>query len=140
MSPALDAAVASAETSNTQMTNDDRSSQPPATCPDIPFTPESGGEYQYDVLYSQQSEHSKQHLPPPPQEQAQTFPSTFTHHHQPAPSQPMMVDSLNHTLDIFQPLLDPEMLDLFPNGELPDLSAFDTSSLNLDHFEFDSAG
>ncbi len=32
------------------------------------------------------------------------------------------------------------MLDLFPNGELPDLSAFDISSLNLDHFELEGWG
>jgi hypothetical protein len=40
-------------------------------------------------------------------------------------------------VDIFQPLLDPEMLDLFPDGELPDFSAFDTSPLNLDHFDLE---
>lgn len=43
----------------------------------------------------------------------------------------------NHSLDLFQPLLDPDMLDLFPSGELPDMSAFESGVWDLDHFEID---
>ncbi|KIX03502.1 uncharacterized protein Z518_07055 [Rhinocladiella mackenziei CBS 650.93] len=43
----------------------------------------------------------------------------------------------NQTLDIFHPLLDPQMLELFPDGDLPDLSPFDTSPFNLDYFDFE---
>lgn len=41
----------------------------------------------------------------------------------------------NQTLDIFHPLLDPEMLELFPNGELPDPSIWETGTLNLDYLD-----
>jgi hypothetical protein len=90
----------------------------------MPFTPESDAQARYSAAASEQQ------------------PATSLHarcHQQPetAPQQ-IMMDSFSQTLDIFQPLLDPEMLDLFPNGELPDFSAFDTSSLNLDHFDFEA--
>lgn len=41
------------------------------------------------------------------------------------------------TLDIFNSFLDPEMLNLFPNGEIPDLAGFDTNLLSLDYLEME---
>lgn len=38
-------------------------------------------------------------------------------------------------LDVFHPLFDPQMLELFPDGELPDLALLETSSLNLDYLD-----
>lgn len=139
MSLTRDATVESAETGNALVPDNSQAIPPTAPCANLPFTPESDVQYQYDPPYSERNEHSKRHPPPPPPQQAQAFPLTFSHHQLAAPPQQMVVDNLNHTLDIFQPLLDPEMLDLFPNGELPDLSAFDTSTLNLDHFDFEGA-
>lgn len=43
----------------------------------------------------------------------------------------------DQTLDVYQPFFDPAMLDLFPNGDIPDLSDFDHSPLDLDYFEFE---
>ncbi|KAK6371287.1 hypothetical protein LTS17_009018 [Exophiala oligosperma] len=51
-------------------------------------------------------------------------------------SQPAVIVP-NHTIDIFHPLLDPQMLDLFPDGDVPDLSQFDTSPFNLDYFDLE---
>ncbi|KAH7011168.1 hypothetical protein EDB80DRAFT_711345 [Ilyonectria destructans] len=41
------------------------------------------------------------------------------------------------TLDVFNSFLDPEMLNLFPNGEIPDLAGFDTNLLSLDYLEME---
>ena len=41
------------------------------------------------------------------------------------------------TLDVFQPFSDPAMLDLFPKGDIPDLSEFDTNLLDVDYFELE---
>lgn len=41
-------------------------------------------------------------------------------------------------LDILHPLFDIQMLELFPKGELPDLSDFETNQLSLDCFIMDS--
>jgi hypothetical protein len=38
-------------------------------------------------------------------------------------------------LDLFHPLFDPEMLELFPDGELPDLSLLETTPMNLDYLD-----
>lgn len=60
---------------------------------------------------------------------------------QPSPSQVQSsttTDAVNPTLDIFQPFYDPAMLDLFPNGDIPDLSQFDVSPLNFECFEIDA--
>jgi hypothetical protein len=45
--------------------------------------------------------------------------------------------SEQQSLDVCRPFFDPTMLDLFPNGEMPDLSHFETSLLSLDYFELD---
>lgn len=45
--------------------------------------------------------------------------------------------SEQQSLDVCRPFFDPTMLDLFPNGEMPDLSHFETSLLSLDYFDFD---
>ena len=39
------------------------------------------------------------------------------------------------SLDMCHPFFDPAMLDLFPDGEMPDLSQFDTDLLGLDYFD-----
>ncbi|MCJ1471554.1 hypothetical protein MMC13_000194 [Lambiella insularis] len=49
------------------------------------------------------------------------------------PSGPPAAESQN--LDLFHPLFDPEMLELFPNGDLPDLALLDTSPLSLDYLD-----
>ncbi|KAK5061460.1 hypothetical protein LTR84_008003 [Exophiala bonariae] len=41
------------------------------------------------------------------------------------------------SLDVCRPFFDPTMLDLFPDGEMPDLSHFETSLSSLDYFELD---
>lgn len=41
------------------------------------------------------------------------------------------------TLDVFNSVLDPEMLNLFPSGEIPDLAGFDTNLLSLDYLEME---
>lgn len=38
-------------------------------------------------------------------------------------------------LDLFHPLFDPEMLELFPDGKLPDLSLLVTSPFSLDYLD-----
>ncbi|KAK5181842.1 hypothetical protein LTR44_006042 [Exophiala sp. CCFEE 6388] len=81
----------------------------------IPITPESGIQHQPGAA---------QHVP---------HDSSTT----PLPGHPDQLPQESQNLDIFQPLLDPEMLDFFPDGELPDFSAFDMSPLNLDHFELE---
>lgn len=50
-----------------------------------------------------------------------------------SPSGPFAAESQN--IDIFHPLFDPAMLELFPNGELPDLALLETSPLNLDYLD-----
>ncbi|EXJ75458.1 uncharacterized protein A1O5_02154 [Cladophialophora psammophila CBS 110553] len=40
-------------------------------------------------------------------------------------------------LDLFQPLFDPDMLELFSNRVMPDLSQFDTASLNLNYLDIE---
>lgn len=45
-------------------------------------------------------------------------------------------DITTATFEVFQPLFDPEMLGLFPNGELPDLAHDEMSDLNLDYLDF----
>ena len=40
--------------------------------------------------------------------------------------------------DVFPPYFNPEMLDFFPNGEVPDLSLPDMNHHSLDHFEIGS--
>ena len=56
---------------------------------------------------------------------------------QPASSSRTQCENENSTLDIFQPFFDPAMLDLFPNGNIPDLSQFEVSPMGLDYFELD---
>jgi hypothetical protein len=45
-------------------------------------------------------------------------------------------DIENQSLDVFYPFFDPEMLGLFPSGEMPDLSQFE-SPLTFDYFELE---
>lgn len=82
--------------------------------------------------------------PPPTQQEhvissALMFPDHPQHYEPPVtlqePSQPALIP--NQTIDIFHPLLDPQMLDLFPDGDVPDLSQFDTSPFNLDYFDLE---
>ena len=54
-----------------------------------------------------------------------------------ASHQPDVLRMNHQNLDVFQTLIDPEMLKLYPNGELPDLSQFDTSPLSLEYFDID---
>lgn len=44
----------------------------------------------------------------------------------------------NQNFDLYYPLFDREMLELFPNGQVPDLAAFDSSPLNLDYLDIGS--
>ena len=41
------------------------------------------------------------------------------------------------SLDVCHPFFDPAMLDLFPDGEMPDLPQFETSQPSLDYFELE---
>ena len=41
----------------------------------------------------------------------------------------------SQTLDFFHPFLDPEILDIFPDGEVLNFSKFGTSPLSLDFFD-----
>lgn len=51
-------------------------------------------------------------------------------------SQPSAYEQEAQTSDLFRPFLDPEMLDLFPNGQAMDFSQLRTpSSWNLDFFD-----
>lgn len=58
-------------------------------------------------------------------------PNVFSSQHQDPP------ELEYQTLDVFQPFSDPAMLDLFPKGDIPDLSEFDTNPLDLDYFELE---
>ncbi|KIX09067.1 uncharacterized protein Z518_00145 [Rhinocladiella mackenziei CBS 650.93] len=49
--------------------------------------------------------------------------------------QPEVYPPEMHTIDFFRPFLDPEMLDLFPHGEVRDFLHLDTSPLSLDFFD-----
>jgi hypothetical protein len=40
-------------------------------------------------------------------------------------------------LDVFYPFFDPQMISLFPNGEMSDLSHFDTNPSGLNYFEIE---
>lgn len=51
----------------------------------------------------------------------------------------MQIDG-NQTFNIFHPFFDPEMLSLFPNGEFPDISQFETTPMSLDYFDIDGYG
>lgn len=42
-----------------------------------------------------------------------------------------------NSLDVCHPFFNPTMLDLFPNGEMPDLSHFETSLLSLNYFDLE---
>jgi hypothetical protein len=53
----------------------------------------------------------------------------------PQSQDPLAVDS--RPLDIFYPFFDPQMIGLFPNGEMPDISPFETSSLGLNYPEIE---
>ena len=64
----------------------------------------------------------------------QQYPTTQI---QPSSSSRTASEIQNPTLDIFQPFFDPAMLDLFPNGDIPDLSRFEVNPLSLDYFELD---
>lgn len=44
----------------------------------------------------------------------------------------------NQFLDIFQPLSDPEMAELFPHGELPNLPIFAENPSILDYFDLET--
>lgn len=50
-------------------------------------------------------------------------------------NQQSLVPDEQESLEVCRPFFDPTMLDLFPNGEMPDLSHFETSLLNVDYFE-----
>jgi len=56
---------------------------------------------------------------------------------QPASTSHALCEVENSTLDLFQPFFDPAMLDLFPNGDIPDLSRFDMGPSSLDCFDVD---
>jgi hypothetical protein len=49
---------------------------------------------------------------------------------------PLAVDS--RPLDIFYPFFDPQMIGLFPNGEMPEISPFEISPLELNYPEIES--
>jgi hypothetical protein len=53
-----------------------------------------------------------------------------------APHQPE-ISVQSQAVDILYPFFDPEMLNLFPNGEMPDLAQFETSPISLDYFEIE---
>lgn len=40
------------------------------------------------------------------------------------------------SFEVFQPVVDPQLLELFPDGELPELAQGDMSTLNLDYLDF----
>lgn len=62
------------------------------------------------------------------------YPSTEI---RPSSSSQTICEIENPTLDIFQPFFDPAMLDLFPKGDIPDLSRFDVGLSSLDYLELD---
>ncbi len=88
--------------------------------PMVPLTPTSAIHFQSPT--AQQLEHP-----------LQTLRSTFSTR----PHFDILSAIDNESLDIFQPLVDPDMLDLFPSGELPDMSVFESGAWNLDQFEME---
>jgi hypothetical protein len=94
-------------------------------------------EYQYETYHSTHAQNSLQHQS---HQQYPRFPTLAptSFNQEPSSTDQSATETLNQTMDIFQPLLDPDVMDLFPNGELPELSAFDSCALNLDHFDFES--
>lgn len=57
------------------------------------------------------------------------YPNDFTEHDD--------VTEEQNSLDVCHPFFNPTMLDLFPNGEMPDLSHFETSLLSLNYFDLE---
>ncbi|KAK5283854.1 hypothetical protein LTR07_008212 [Exophiala xenobiotica] len=113
--------AAPVEYDDAQITSENHWAQPQPT---VPFTPDSEEQCLLSQTHQLQRQQQQQ------QDRVQTFTSTLPY------QSPNILPAQDPTLDIFQPLLDPEMLDLFPNGELPDFSAFDAIPLDLDHFDF----
>ncbi len=54
-----------------------------------------------------------------------------------APHEVNQLGTEQRSLDVCRPFFDPAMLDLFPDGEMPDLSQFETIPLSLDYFELE---
>ncbi|KAK3648891.1 hypothetical protein LTR22_013116 [Elasticomyces elasticus] len=83
-------------------------------CQLVPSSPESAAQQGQDLGH--------QEIP--------QYPADDTNLNQQQPD--MLLPTDNTNLNFFQPLLDSEMLGLFPSGELPSMSAFDSSTLGLD--------
>jgi hypothetical protein len=56
----------------------------------------------------------------------------------PSVPQPTVIPAMDaQPLDVFYPFFDPQMIGLFPNGEMPDLSPFETNTSGLNYFEIE---
>ncbi|KEF57342.1 uncharacterized protein A1O9_05259 [Exophiala aquamarina CBS 119918] len=80
---------------------------------------------------------STMQFPPSNEEQYQEHPQNIFSALTSQLSDTFVAESNPFDIDIFQPILDPEMIELFPGGDLPDLSLFETSPLNLDYFNIE---
>ena len=78
------------------------------------------------------SSQERLHRTSPSQHQYQIDQSTIN-----SSQAPGLLSADTQTLDVFCPFFDPDLLALFPNGEIPDFSEFETSPLSLDYFELD---
>ncbi|KAK5686531.1 hypothetical protein LTS10_002651 [Elasticomyces elasticus] len=83
-------------------------------CQLVPSSPESAVQHEQSLAH----------------QEASLYPADYTNLNQQQPD--MLLPTDNTNLNFFQPLLDSEMLGLFPSGELPSMSAFDSSTLGLD--------
>jgi hypothetical protein len=85
--------------------------------------------YSYTPVQAQRTQEEQYHHEEPHQHQT-NLPSPASLH------QPdLSIES--QTLHSFNPFFDPEMLGLLPNGDIPDLSQFESNPLNLDYFEIE---
>lgn len=82
----------------------------------------------YFSQYQQRQEEAPQHQGQSDRLYSFAANTEFTH------SQHGLPIDEQESLDVCRPFFDPTMLDLFPNGEMPDLSHFETSLLSLDYF------
>lgn len=98
--------------------------------PTVQLTPYQGAPYQQEDQHQQEQHRHDQHR------QEQQHRSTLSTSFAPQRSVPPAVES--QILRGFNPFFDPEMLDVFPNGEIPDLSQYDTSPFSPDYFEIES--
>lgn len=91
------------------------------------------------VSVSTSVEASETHLPPPSEERQdapeQRSPSGI--HPSVMSVPPQAEDFESRAVDLFQPLFDPDMLELFSNRAMLDLARIDTTSLNLDYLDIE---